>query len=282
MKFLRISFLLLLLTSNGLAQGRDGFIYVNGGNLYYQKTGEGPALVFLHGICLDHRMWERQVDFFSNQFTCISIDLRGFGKSSVPAGPYSYHEDIHSILDRLHINESIVLIAVSMGGKAAVNFSLAYPQRTKALILADVVIDGYIFKDFNLKPVSETAKQKGIDSANQLFLNNPVFNSARKDSTVFRHLGDMILSYSGWQWLHNNPIEGLTPPAIQQLQQIKAPTLIITGEEDIQDFQQVAGILHENIRHSLKKQIPEAGHMCNMEKPDAFNSMVSDFLILGR
>jgi pimeloyl-ACP methyl ester carboxylesterase len=99
---------------------------------------------------------------------------------------------------------------------------------------------------------------------------------------VFKRLRDMILSYSGWQWVHKNPIQSLTPPAIDQLEKIKVPVLIITGEKDMRDFQQIADILHKNIKQSIKKQIPEAGHMSNMEKPVLFNSLVSDFLISGK
>jgi pimeloyl-ACP methyl ester carboxylesterase len=273
----------MVVSLNGSAQQQQGFIPINEGTLYYQKQGSGPFLVFLHGNCLDHRMWEKQVNYFSTAFTCISVDLRGFGKSSFPTGtPYSFHEDIKTLLDSLHIDEPVVLVAQSMGGKAAVNFSLTYPQKTKALILADVTIDGYSFKDFKLDPIYEAGKQKGVDTANQLFLDHPIFSSARSDSAVFSDLRNMVLSYSGWQWIHKNPIQGLTPPAIQQLDQIKVPVLIITGEKDIQDFQQVADILHKSIKHSLKKQIKGAGHMCNMEQPDAFNKIVSDFLAFNK
>ena len=92
----------------------------------------------------------------------------------------------------------------------------------------------------------------------------------------------MIFSYSGWQWMHKNPIQGLNPPAIAQLTLIKIPVLIITGEKDIWDFQQIADILHNNIEQSVKKQIGDAGHMCNMEKPDEFNRLVFDFLTNGK
>ena len=272
----------ILLTFNGWTQSRQGFIPVNDGQLYYEKNGSGPPVIFLHGICLDHRMWQQQVDYFSKYYTCINIDLRGFGKSSLPTQtPYSFHEDIKVVLDSLHTVEPVVLIALSMGGKAAVNFSLAYPKQTKALVLADAAIDGYHFKDFNLELVSIMAQQKGVDSAKQFFLNYAIFASAKNDTSVFKRLRKMILSYSGWQWLHKNPIVGLTPPAIEQLEQIKAPVLIITGEKDIWDFQQIADILHNNIKQSVKKQILDAGHMCNMEKPDVFNRLVSDFLING-
>jgi pimeloyl-ACP methyl ester carboxylesterase len=169
-----------------------------------------------------------------------------------------------------------------MGGKAAVNFSLTYPHKTKALILADVAIDGYNFEEFILKPIYEAGMQKGVDTANQLFLDHPLFSTAKSDSMVFKRLRDMILSYSGWQWVHKNPIQSLTPPAIDQLEKIKVPVLIITGEKDMRDFQQIADILHKNIKQSIKKQIPEAGHMSNMEKPVLFNTLVSDFLISGK
>ncbi len=272
----------MTVTVSGLTQLQQGFINVNDGKLFYQKTGTGPTIVFLHGLCLDHRMWHDQVNYFSKSFTCISIDLRGFGKSSVPTTtPYSYHEDLNTLLDSLYINEPVVLIALSMGGKAAVNFSLAYPKRTKALILADVTIDGYIFQNFKLEPIYVAGREKGIDTANQLFLNHPIFNSAKKD-TVSRRLRNMILSYSGWHWVNKNPILGLTPPAIQQLEQIKLPVLIITGEKDISDFQNVANMLNKKIRQSMKKEIPGAGHMCNMEKPDTFNSIVYNFLTTGK
>jgi pimeloyl-ACP methyl ester carboxylesterase len=69
---------------------------------------------------------------------------------------------------------------------------------------------------------------------------------------------------------------------LPQLDRIKAPVLIITGEKDIRDFQQIANILHKNIKQSIKEEISGAGHMCNMEKPDAFNSLVSDFLTLHK
>jgi pimeloyl-ACP methyl ester carboxylesterase len=283
MRYLLTIYSIMVAAISGWAQQRQGFVPVNDGKLYYETNGSGPPLVFLHGVCLDHRMWQQQVDYFSKSYTCINLDLRGFGKSSLPGStPYSFHEDIKTLLDSLQIEKPVVLIALSMGGKAAINFSLAYPERTKALILADIAVDGYSFRDFRLERIAKVAQQKGIDTANQLFLEEPIFASAKTDSAVFARLRQMVLSYSGWQWVHKNPIQGLAPPAIGQLKQIQVPVLIITGEKDIWDFQQIADILHENIKQSVKKEIEDAGHMCNMEKPEVFNRFVSDFLIRGK
>ena len=270
---------IVLAAVNGRAQTSQGFIPVKDGKLYYEKSGTGQPIVFLHGTCVDHRMWQQQIDYFSKSYTCVNVDLRGFGMSSVPdTTSYSFHEDIKTLLDSLHIKEPVVFIALSMGGKAAINFCLAYPEHTRSLIVADVTIDGYNFKDFNLARIARVAQEKGIDTANQFFFDETVFAPAKRDSTVFRRLRQMILSYSGWQWIHRNPIHGLSPPAIEQLGQIKVPVLIMTGEEDIPDFQQIADILHKNIKQSIKKEIPGAGHMSNMEKPDIFNHLVDEFL----
>src|SRR5215218_835752 len=282
MRYLLIIFFTVVTVNGWSQQQQQGFIPIKDGKLYYEKNGSGQPLVFLHGVCLDHRMWQQQIAYFSQFYTCINIDLRGFGKSSFPGNTaYSFHEDIKTVLDSLQIKKPVVLVALSMGGKAAVNFSLVYPRRTKALILADVAIDGYRFRDFKLEPIASIALQKGIDTANQVFLDHSIFATAKRDSAVFGRLREMILSYSGWQWVHKNPIQGLTPPAIEQLKQIRIPVLIITGEKDIWDFQQTADILNRHIKHSVKKVIADVGHMCNMEKPDAFNRLVSDFLNYG-
>jgi pimeloyl-ACP methyl ester carboxylesterase len=271
-----------LFSTKSSAQFQEGFVNVENGRLFYQKQGTGRPLLFLHGLCLDHQMWNDQISFFATQFTCITVDLRGFGKSTVPSAPYSFHEDLNVLLDSLHIREPVTLIALSMGGKAAVNFSLAYPERTKALILADVAIDGYNFEEFDLKPIFEMARAKGVDSANQLFLNNEVFAYTRKSNVVFDRVSDMVLHYSGWLWIHQNPIKVLNPVAIQQLDRIKAPVLILTGENDIQDFQNIAEILHKNIKQSEIRKIRNAGHMCNMENSAAFNEFAFNFLTTGQ
>jgi pimeloyl-ACP methyl ester carboxylesterase len=263
---------------DSLAQIQEGFVNVENGRLFYQKQGEGQPILFLHGLCLDHRMWDDQIHFFAPQFTCITVDLRGFGKSTVPSAPYSFHEDLRILLDSLHIAEPVTIVALSMGGKAAINFTLTYPVRVKTLILVDAAVDGYPFKDFVLKPIYNVASDKGVDSANQLFLENPIFACSRKNEKVFAEVRDMVLSYSGWQWTHQNPMKYLTPVAIEQLDRIETPTLIVTGENDIADFQDIAQLLHKKIKQSTIQTIEHAGHMCNMENSRAFNDLVLKFI----
>jgi 3-oxoadipate enol-lactonase len=249
------------------------------GGLFYTKEGSGPPLIFVHGFCLDHRMWDYQVKFFSADYSVVAVDLRGFGKSAPPTDkPFSYHEDLAGLLDHWNIKQPVILVGHSMGGRAVANFALSYPDKTKAIVFADAAIDGYKFNDFDLAYIYRTGKELGIPAANKIWLDHPLFDPARLHPATSGQLSEIIKSYSGWHWINKNPVRNLTPPAFEQLESIKLPTLIIVGQQDLPDFISIAEILNQRIDKSIIKQIPGAGHMCNMEEPEVFNNLLSQFL----
>lgn len=256
------------------------YIDIPDARLCYIKKGSGPAIIFIHGFCLDRRSWEDQINFFSDRFTCIAVDLRGFGNFSLPSDKvFAHHEDINALLDILQINQPVILVGLSMGARIVANFALAYPQKTKAIIFVDGIIDGYICKDFNLDYIYKAGKEKGISVANNLWLGHRLFEQVRKNPVSARLLTEMVMSYSGWHWLNKNPVKSLNPPAIEQIKNLTVPALIITGQYDIPDFQDIAQLLHTEINHSIKKEIAGAGHMCNIEMPSDFNEILNQFLI---
>jgi 3-oxoadipate enol-lactonase len=258
---------------------KGNYCPISEGKLFFLKKGSGPPIVFIHGFCLDNRMWENQVNYFSKKYTCIAFDLRGFGKSSVPADQsFSTHEDLDVLLGFLKIDQPVILVGFSMGAKVASNFAITYPEKTKAIIFADGAIDGYVFKDFNLTYIYNAGKQQGTPVANKMWLDHPIFNSSRKNLAVMESLAEMVMSYSGWHWANSNPIKNLIPPAIEQLQKLKMPCLILIGEFDIPDFKAISDLLNKQIKHAFKIEIAGVGHMCNMESPDIFNSHVNEFL----
>ena len=87
-------------------------------------------------------MWERQIEYFSDKYTCIAFDVRGFGNSSIPADqPYSNHQDLNTLLNFLGISEPVTLIGLSMGARVVANFALEYPEKIRAIIFVDGAID---------------------------------------------------------------------------------------------------------------------------------------------
>ncbi len=261
------------------AKFQENYCPVSDGKLFFLKAGTGPPLVFIHGFGLDHRMWESQINYFSGSYTCISIDLRGFGKSSLPTEKsYSHHEDLNTLLAFLRINQKVILVGLSMGARVVANFALTYPEKTRAIIFADGVVDGFTFKDFDLANIYEAAKDLGVPVANRMWLDHPIFEPTRNNAVVVQKLTEMLMSYSGWHWTNKNPVRTLTPAAIEQLEKLTMPTLILIGQLDIPDFQELAHLLNTRIKHSSKIEIPGAGHMCNMEMPEKFNDLVNQFL----
>ncbi len=252
---------------------------VKEGRLFFIKEGCGPPLIFIHGFCLDLRMWENQINFFSKNYTCIAFDVRGFGNSSAPADqPYSNQEDLNSILNFLGISEPVNLIGLSMGARVIANFALVYPEKTRAIIFVDGAIDGFIFKDFNLTYIYKAGKELGIQIANRMWLDHPIFNPVGSNENVKQRLTEMVMSYSGWHWINKNPIINLTTPSIEQLQKISVPALILVGQLDIPDFKDIALLLNQRIANSSLIEIAGAGHMSNMESPEIFNDLVDSFL----
>src|SRR6266700_7840364 len=121
---------------------KTGYLDVQGAPLSYEVAGQGPALLLLHAGIADHRMWDQQFAVFAQQYQTIRYDLRSFGKSQVPAGPFAHYEDPAALLHHLGVNKAHV-IGASFGGKVALDFALAYPAMTDSLVLVAPNLGGY-------------------------------------------------------------------------------------------------------------------------------------------
>ena len=127
------------------AQNPDrGQVPVNGGKLYYEITGQGHALVLIHGGQLDRRMWDDQFRFFGSKYKVIRYDVRGFGNSPAAAEPYSDKEDLAALLKFLKV-EKAYIAGLSLGGRIAIDFAIAHPEMVDALVLAGPGLSGFSF-----------------------------------------------------------------------------------------------------------------------------------------
>jgi pimeloyl-ACP methyl ester carboxylesterase len=260
---------------------QSGIADVNGARLYFETAGCGEALVFIHGLGLDTRMWDPQFEIFAKNFLVVRYDLRGFGRSSVPtAESYSPAEDLHALLRYLRIPHAHIL-GLSLGGRYAVNFGLLFPQATKSLILVDSSLDGFDFSPEFLGPFPEIeacAKRGDLKTANQLWLSHPLFAPARENREVAPKLAKIVGDYSGWRWANRDPTRSSYPPAIQCLDQIRVPVLVLVGDRDLTDFRAIADLLAREIPGAMKNVLPGVGHMSNLEGPEQFNRIVFNFL----
>ncbi|HEY9531692.1 MAG TPA: alpha/beta fold hydrolase, partial [Burkholderiales bacterium] len=111
----------------------------DGVKLYYEESGSGAPLVFVHEYAGDYRSWEPQMRFFARYYRCIAFNARGYPPSDVPEDPEKYsqaraRDDIRAVLDHLQIDKAHIC-GLSMGGFAALHFGMAYPARARSLLV---------------------------------------------------------------------------------------------------------------------------------------------------
>jgi 3-oxoadipate enol-lactonase len=123
--------------------GHQGIAEVNGTSLYYEIVGSGHPLVLIHGFGLDTRMWDDQFEAFAQHYRVVRYDMRGYGKTAPPADEgYSHTDDLKALLEYLRIDRAHIL-GQSRGGAVAIDFALAHPEATGALVLVDPVLGGH-------------------------------------------------------------------------------------------------------------------------------------------
>ena len=155
-----------------------------GARLVYEVSGDGPAVVLIHGFGLDMRMWDPQVGPLAARFRVVRYDCRGFGASGPldPAVPYTHAGDLVALLDHLDIGDA-VLAGLSFGGRVALQAALADPARVRGLALLDTVLDGVPWDPESARALDEVARRvqaRGVRAGREAWLAHPLFAAARE------------------------------------------------------------------------------------------------------
>jgi pimeloyl-ACP methyl ester carboxylesterase len=129
-----------------------------------------------------------------------------------------------------------------------------------------------------MTPIFSKAKEEGIETAKEVWLNSETFEPARRNLKCAQKLREIVGRYNGWNFVNDDNIIRLSPVPEMRLHEIKAPTLIVVGELDIPDCLEVANVLEEKIAGSEKMTLKGVGHMSNMEDPTGFNKTILSFL----
>jgi len=261
----------------------QGFADVNGARLWYETAGSGPALVMLHGHLLDSGQWDGQLAELAGERRVVRYDTRGFGRSDMPAAPFSYADDLRALLGVLGI-ERAALMGCSGGGATVIDFALAHPEMASALVLVGSAMSGFQHTGEvppKLAAVRQAQARGDVDGAVELGLEIWTDGERRRPDQVNAVARERTREMM--RGLFSRPdVEAearwLDPPAAGRLGEIGVPVLAIVGGDDLAAIHDIARTIEADVPNARRVVIPDAAHHPNMEHPAEFNELVRSFL----
>jgi pimeloyl-ACP methyl ester carboxylesterase len=263
---------------------RRSLVPIDGGRLYYEDSGSGAPIIFLHGHSFDRRQWEPQVKALERRHRVIRYDLRGYGRSSQPeeGKAFLHADDLRRFMDALGIRRAH-LVGLSLGGFVVTDFIALYSDRALSATMAG----GDLFDvpgpdepwtaEALARRRAEIAalKAAGIAGFKRRWLEDLVAHGGTGRDALRRPLWRMIDEWPAWQPLHVEPRLLLGRSARGRLAEARPalPVLIVRGDQEKIDFA-IKGLLPQ----ADVVVIPDCGHVSNLEQADAFTAALTRFL----
>jgi 3-oxoadipate enol-lactonase len=251
--------------------------------LDYSDNGSGIPLLLIHGYPLSRALWEPQITGLANAVRVLAPDLRGHGGSDFGPGSCSMSvlaDDCRGFLDALGVTPPVVLGGLSMGGYVVFEFNRKYPQRIAGLILAATRAgaDSPEAKA-NRDKAATTAREKGVGAIVETMLPKMLSpKSSQGRPELVTRVRKMMASTSLAAVVGDLAAMRDRPDSTAMLAQIDKPTLIVHGADDQLIPPAEAQAAGAAIPDARLKILPDAGHLLNLEQPEAFNEAVRGFL----
>lgn len=267
-------------------QSQSGLAAINNARIYYEIAGEGEPFVMIHAGVTDSRQWNNEFAHFSQNYRVLRYDLRGYGKSRPVEGEFTHMGDLVALLDHLEIRQPLILMGCSMGGGIAMDFTLEHLDRVKALTMVDSNPSDWelqvptppnfeeaeqAYQAGELDPLAEIETQIWFDGMGRT--PDQVNPEMRK---LVYEMDRLALSHEAKGMGKCLPDTEI--PAMERLNQLKIPILVIVGNHDVPSILAAADFMVEKISSAHKVVIEDAAHLPNMEHPDEFQRVLSEFL----
>jgi pimeloyl-ACP methyl ester carboxylesterase len=259
---------------------------------YYELTGTGTPIVLVHGGWMSAEMWEPQVEFLADRYQVLTYDVRGHGRTGGSEEPiYSIERfvaDLRELIEELSL-DSPVLCGLSLGGMIAQTYANRYPDDLTGLILADTM------QSFPPLPITRL-QQELLFPRLALYPSMYAFGARSYFRLLLRSIR---LAQGGQPWIAID--EAVQRRAIREVGRlgtnefvkifdamyefdtrgelaITAPTLVLTGDHEAPPVVAQSDRLVERLGNASRETIPEAGHLSNLDNPEAFNRALDRFL----
>ena len=249
--------------------------------LHVEAAGDGPTVVLAHGFAGSARNFGPQARGLRDRFRVVRYDARGHARSEAPDDPAAYTPDTFADdLGRVFDGPAVVG-GLSMGAASALHFALAHPERVHGLVLSAYPAgrdSGYGMSAHALQ-LADAIEQDGLEAAGARFVWGP---ESGLDATAARLVRQGFLEHTPHGLIHT--LRGVLArlPTIDELaprlRELEMPALVVVGERD-QGSLVTCQRLVDELNHSTLHVIGDAGHVVNLHQPEAFNSVLREFLL---
>ncbi|HEY2788860.1 MAG TPA: alpha/beta hydrolase [Gaiellales bacterium] len=255
-------------------------------DLHFETAGTGDPLVLVHaGIC-DSGMWDPQWRSLAGSHRLLRHDMRGYGRSALPPGPYSNARDLLEVMDAAGFGRAAI-VGTSLGGRVALEVALAAPDRVSGLVLVGSGLPGHEWsqavRDYGAAEDAAVARGD-LDAAAELnvrfWVDGPLRAETQVDAAVRDHVRAMqrrALELQAPVWEEADE-ELLVPDVGERLGEIRRRVLVLVGEVDQPDIHAIAARLVAGIPDAAFATIRAAAHLPSLERPEPFDRLVAAFL----
>jgi 3-oxoadipate enol-lactonase len=255
---------------------------IAGGEIAYEVEGEGPAVLFLHAFPLGLSMWDPQVEALAATHRTIRFDDRGFGASPPGEGLLTMEriaDDAAGLLDHLGVSRAVVC-GCSMGGYAAFAMVRRHPDRVRGLVLQDTRAGADSPEArASRATLAETVLREGAKAAADAFLPKLLGETTKRERPALGERLRQVILATPPRGIAD-ALAGLAARAdsTPTLREIRVPTLVVCGTEDTITPPAESETMHRAIAGSRLEILEKAGHLSNLEAPDAYDAVLRRFL----
>jgi pimeloyl-ACP methyl ester carboxylesterase len=256
-------------------------VEVDGLRIAFERRGDGPPLVLVHGGLVDHREWNRQLEGLSDEFTVVAWDAPGCGRSSDPPEPFrmpEYADCLAGFVDTIGLERPHVL-GLSWGSTLALELYRRSPKIPRTLVLTG----GYAGWAGSLSPEEVAGRlerfMEQFEEPPERWVRDyiPTLLTERAPSEMVEELV-ALMAESRPAGMRAMILAMAEADLRNVLPTIDVPTLLLCGEEDVRSPPSVAAELDAQIPDSTLVVMPRVGHQSNVEAADRFNDEVRNFL----
>jgi len=267
---------------------RSAVLGVPGGQLHYERSGQGAPIIFVHAGIADHRQWNREFEKYAPRATVVRYDRRGFGRSPPANAGYSDVDDLAALLGEIGGGPAVV-VGCSNGGRIAIDLALDHPERVRGVLLVAAGVSGF---DADLAPEGQADYERDGVRMKAIYDH---WNAGERDRALEELREYWCAAATGpnltlvREMLRDNAEEiftdksanyGAPPttPAVKRLGSFRARSIVLQGDRDEPTMGHIGRWLGKNLPGTRYVPVAGADHLINLSKPELFDASLDSLL----